>query len=97
MKRRVEADVWCVTAGELELHTPALPLRVPPVQGHEVSGLDAAGAGQPAAGGAAQRAPLHRHVQTLRVVHRLHHQAARRGGTRVRLLGPEGWPPAAGG
>lgn len=68
------------------------PFRVPAVEVDEVSGLDAAGAGQPAAGGAAQRAALHRHVQTLGVVHRLHHGAARPGRSRVWIVGAVGQP-----
>lgn len=60
------------------------PFRVSPAEVHEVSGLDAPGAGQPAARGAAQRASLHRHRQTLRVVYGLHHCTARAG---LRRLG----------
>lgn len=68
-----------------------LPLRVPPVEVHEVPGLHAAGTGEPAAGGAAQRAPLHRHIQTLRVVHRLRHHTG--GQRRVGEVRPERRPP----
>lgn len=69
------------------------PFSVPAVEVHEVPGLDAAGAGQPAAGGAAQGAPLHRHVQTLRVVHRLHHHTAGGGVGRMGVMGAQRRPP----
>lgn len=68
----------------------AEPFRIPAVEVDEVSGLDAAGAGEPTAGGTAQRAALHRHVQTLGVVHRLHHGTARTGRTRMRMVGAVG-------
>lgn len=70
----------------------AEPFGIPAVEVDKVSGLDAAGAGEPAAGGAAQRAALHRHVQTLGVVHRLHHGAARPGRTRMGVVGAVGRP-----
>lgn len=50
----------------------ALPLTVAAVEVDEIAVLDALGAGQPPAGGVAQRTPLDRHVQPLRVVHRVH-------------------------
>lgn len=64
----------------------SLPFGVPPVEVHEVSGLDAPSTGEPAAGRGAQRTPLHGHVQTLGVVHRLRHHAAWGGGGRVGIL-----------
>lgn len=63
-----------------------LPFCVPSIEVQEVSGLDAPSAGESAAGGAAQRAPLHGHVQPLCVVHGLQHDAARSGVGRVRVV-----------
>lgn len=70
------------------------PFRVFPAEVDEVSGLDAPGTGQPAAGGAAQRASLHGYRQSLRVVHGLDHRTARDGLRRVGLVVTNGWPPA---
>lgn len=50
----------------------AVPFTVAAVEVDEIAALDALGAGQPPAGSVAQRTPLHRHVQPLRVVHGVH-------------------------
>lgn len=80
------------TAGHWEMICPK-PFSVPPVEVHEVPGLHASGAGQPAAGGAAQGAPLHRHVQPLCVVHGLHHHTARAGLRQLAGTGADRRPP----
>lgn len=47
---------------------PPLPLRVAPVEEDEIAALHALGAGEAAPRGVAERAPLHRHIETLGVL-----------------------------
>jgi hypothetical protein len=53
------------------------PFRVPPVDVHEVPGLNAAATGELPPSGATERTALHGHGETFRVVHRLHRYAPR--------------------
>ena len=64
----------------------AVPFTVAAVEVDEIAALDALGAGQPPAGGVAERAALDRHVQPLRVVHRVYQVPGERLGPAARSL-----------
>lgn len=64
----------------------AVPFAVAAVEVDEIAALNALGAGQPPAGGVAERAALDRHVQPLRVVHRVYQVPGERLGPAARSL-----------